>query len=960
MLPATLLALLFASPALATSTSNNDPLRALALRATPKPTPLPVCCLKPLDPQEDDVLLLSFEEWKAKQLQNAQAEARVNGGDAGNHSQQAGGSGGEGKATGGGWDGRELGVVPVDSSSSSPEASGVPIEELMPHFRVPITDRFNYASTDCSARVHASHRTAKSSSSILTSKRDKYMLSPCGEKRQFVIVELCEDIRIDTVQLANFEFFSGVFKEFSVSVAKTYTSDGDGWVDAGRFVAKNARGVQSFHPPPSLRDFYRYLRIDFHSHYGNEYYCPVSLLRVYGLTHLEEWKWEVWEAESKAKKQGNSIVISRTAEAIVVQPSTEASAVDVPSSTPQVQPAVSVSSLPASQSPAASASDTSPSTSVNGAANVVKSTESSMPETAPSAIPVSSSNSPMASSAPVVFQSAFESASTINQSDSTNHASDSSSTSQAPSQSEPSQASAVIPLSSDATASASPYPAAENPNEQSIGEEPSSAPGPVQSPSKSSSPPTQASSQTVQLNNSSSQVQPSLSPSPVATASPSPSVPPSQPHQANPNSMNLNPSGGESIYRTIMNRLTALEVNHTLYTRYVEEQIGGVREVLRRLTEDVGRLEGIGKGQAQMYLRSMREWESHKDRLDHQYEELLHRVNYLADEVVLEKRLGIAQLCLLIAVLVFMGLTRGSRAGELVIQPMLSHNSASRGSIREWSRRQLNLSGDWVSRLGRNRSRRRSLVDLTEPSKEKRSRSLRSEDSGPTGAGDYKVAFPSKGAAQLREEARARSRTPSLRRTPASRIAAQQHHWGTPATTRSGAVRPLVYRANSLGDRRQVAAAVAAVRAGVGIQPSGSWAGGLAASEKSAKRWARSAHLHLHAGRGGGQAWVGDARDMETSGRGENGQAGDAESEDVFASPSPSSRQDFVIQSIFKRHGAGASATANGSSPQQESVGHSAEESDMWIDTDADSDSAEEDLGDVAIESDRGWPLMNR
>lgn len=42
-----------------------------------------------------------------------------------------------------------------------------------------------------------------------------------------------------------------------------------------------------------------------------------------------------------------------------------------------------------------------------------------------------------------------------------------------------------------------------------------------------------------------------------------------------------------------MNRLTALEANNTLYARYVEEQTAGVREVLRRLGEDVGRLDGI-------------------------------------------------------------------------------------------------------------------------------------------------------------------------------------------------------------------------------------------------------------------------------------------------------------------------------------------------------------------------------
>ena len=55
-------------------------------------------------------------------------------------------------------------------------------------------------------------------------------------------------------------------------------------------------------------------------------------------------------------------------------------------------------------------------------------------------------------------------------------------------------------------------------------------------------------------------------------------------------------TGGESIYRTIMNRLSALETNHTLYARYVEEQTASVREMLRRFGEDLGRLEGIVSG----------------------------------------------------------------------------------------------------------------------------------------------------------------------------------------------------------------------------------------------------------------------------------------------------------------------------------------------------------------------------
>jgi hypothetical protein len=43
-----------------------------------------------------------------------------------------------------------------------------------------------------------------------------------------VVVESCEDIWIDTErQLANFENFSGVFKEFTVSVSKTYVDPTD-------------------------------------------------------------------------------------------------------------------------------------------------------------------------------------------------------------------------------------------------------------------------------------------------------------------------------------------------------------------------------------------------------------------------------------------------------------------------------------------------------------------------------------------------------------------------------------------------------------------------------------------------------------------------------------------------------------------------------------------------------------
>ena len=254
------LLLSFGSQTLGLLISTYDPLRALALRA-PRPPEHPFCRLTPLsglDTVEDDVIL-SFEEWKAKQLA-AETEARARADkDTANRSANANAAVGT-AAAGVGNETKSPSVAEDVVSSHSPPLSVTQdttdsqhTEKLSPHFRVPLTDRFNYASLDCSARVHTSHRSAKSPSAILSHKRDRYMLSPCVSPKaepQYVVVELCDDIRIDTVQMANFEFFSGVFKDFSVSVAKTYTTDPSGWSKAGTYRAKNVRGVQVriFHP----------------------------------------------------------------------------------------------------------------------------------------------------------------------------------------------------------------------------------------------------------------------------------------------------------------------------------------------------------------------------------------------------------------------------------------------------------------------------------------------------------------------------------------------------------------------------------------------------------------------------------------------------------------------------------------------------------------------------------------
>ncbi|KAL4980211.1 hypothetical protein BDW66DRAFT_156805 [Aspergillus desertorum] len=150
-------------------------------------------------------------------------------------------------------------------------------------------ERFNYASFDCAATVLKTNREAKGSSSVLIENKDSYMLNECRAQNKFLILELCDDILVDTVVLANYEFFSSIFHTFRVSVADRYPAKPEQWKELGIYEATNTREIQAFAVENPLI-WARYLRIEFLTHYGHEFYCPLSLIRVHGTTMLEEYK----------------------------------------------------------------------------------------------------------------------------------------------------------------------------------------------------------------------------------------------------------------------------------------------------------------------------------------------------------------------------------------------------------------------------------------------------------------------------------------------------------------------------------------------------------------------------------------------------------------------------------------------------------------------------------------------
>ncbi|KAF8947355.1 hypothetical protein BGZ47_009428 [Haplosporangium gracile] len=161
-------------------------------------------------------------------------------------------------------------------------------------------DRFNHASATCAASVVKASKDATSITAILNEGKDNYMLNKCSTKEKFFVVELCEEILVDTFILGNYEFFSSTFKDFVVSVNR-YPPRDDGWSVLGQFQARNTRDAQVF--KPTVPRLATYIRFDFVNHYGNEYYCPVTLLRVYGATALEQLKQEEEEEKRLAEEE---------------------------------------------------------------------------------------------------------------------------------------------------------------------------------------------------------------------------------------------------------------------------------------------------------------------------------------------------------------------------------------------------------------------------------------------------------------------------------------------------------------------------------------------------------------------------------------------------------------------------------------------------------------------------------
>ncbi|CAN9386602.1 unnamed protein product [Alternaria alternata] len=484
-------------------------------------------------------------------------------------------------------------------------------------------ERFNFASFDCAATVLKTNKQAKSSSSILVENKDSYMLNICSADNKFLIVELCDDILVDTIVLANYEFFSSMFRHFRVSVSDRYPVKLEKWRTLGTFEARNSRDIQPFLiTEPQI--WARYLRVEFLTQFGNEYYCPLSVLRVHGTTMMEQFRQEEEEArgiDDDDDLEADGVEVKKPA-----ADSGPLSPEEIPIEAAKDPGIDDTNEDVSSEAHAGPSSESSP------APTVTAEPADEPPQNQP--VPESTTTSPL--SVPSAYGAGSENITAYGE-----------------------------PKSSD-----TPPP---KPTDGTLQAESSSSDASTNNSSDSVS---RVDTATAPTDNATA----SSSGSPAAKASSNSTVasPPAQGRGSSTQPNAPAPSTQESFFKSIHKRLQYLEANSTLSLQYIEEQSRALRDAFvkvekRQLAKTEKFLDHLNST-VMLELKSFRnmydqlwqstviELESMKERQQSEMGEIGTRLTLLADELVWQKRMAVVQSTLL---LLCLGLVLFVRSGTL-------------------------------------------------------------------------------------------------------------------------------------------------------------------------------------------------------------------------------------------------------------------------------------------------------
>ncbi len=108
---------------------------------------------------------------------------------------------------------------------------------------------------------------------ILSNSKDEYLILPsCTEKEEYtLVINLSEDVAIDTIVMSNQEDFSDKLKEIEFQGSIEYPTED--WV----FLGKAMVGFETVNV--ERHQMFRYLKIIMRGQEGNELYCTITSVR---------------------------------------------------------------------------------------------------------------------------------------------------------------------------------------------------------------------------------------------------------------------------------------------------------------------------------------------------------------------------------------------------------------------------------------------------------------------------------------------------------------------------------------------------------------------------------------------------------------------------------------------------------------------------------------------------------
>jgi len=435
----------------------------------------------------------------------------------------------------------------------------------------------------------------------------------------------------------------------------------------------------------------RYLRIEFLTHYGSEYYCPLSLLRVHGTTMMEEFRHqeEMARGETDEEPALEPEVISTPAveqEPLNSTDEAEKATLQAITRTDSDEPSAVAEPMQASAATATGSdvlgNDSESRIDVNDQARNVTVT---LPQPA---MPSFSDTTSVLSSNPTSFENPTTSSASATAGAFTSH------------KGSPSSLATLLEPENGTYVSAS---SSESAVTESTGNRTVLLPSIATSNSTSNASSEQTLSTVLGVSSNASSttsVSSSMKQAPSASSNGSSATLGNQTRSAMPSStvpQQAQPSTQESFFKSMSKRLQQLESNSTLSLQYIEEQsrilrdafqkvekrqIGATATFLSHLNDTVmTELHGFRQAYDQLWQSTVIELEGQREQYQREMLALSTRLTLVADELVWQKRMGIVQstlLLLCLSLVLFGRQANGYLEVPLAQQLMLKSQAALR------------------------------------------------------------------------------------------------------------------------------------------------------------------------------------------------------------------------------------------------------------------------------------------